>query len=68
MTCARCGAAKTAPVERERAVGLLVERVAVVVDKASERVDHVLSQVVSRYDLDRPEQGSTTEIARRFIV
>jgi DNA invertase Pin-like site-specific DNA recombinase len=53
----------TTPAERQRVVRLLVERVTVVVDKASERVDielhwagglaesHMLSRPVRRYDL-----------------
>jgi len=56
-------AATTTPAERQRVVRLLVERVTVVVDKASERVDvelhwaggltesHVLSRPVRRYEL-----------------
>ena len=56
-------AATTTPAERQRIARLLVERVSVVVDKASERVDvelhwaggpvesHVLSRPVRRYDL-----------------
>jgi DNA invertase Pin-like site-specific DNA recombinase len=56
-------AATTTPAERQRIARLLVERVSVVVDKASERVDvelhraggpvesHTLSRPVRRYDL-----------------
>ena len=56
-------AATTTPAERQRIARLLIERVSVVVDKASERVDvelrwfgglverHVLSRPVRRYDL-----------------
>jgi DNA invertase Pin-like site-specific DNA recombinase len=56
-------AATTTPADRQRIARLLVERVSVVVDKASERVDvelrwagglvesHILSRPVRRYDL-----------------
>lgn len=56
-------ASTTTPAERQRVVRLLIERVVVVVDKASERVDvelhwagglaesHVLDRPVRRYDL-----------------
>jgi DNA invertase Pin-like site-specific DNA recombinase len=56
-------AATTTPAERQRIARLLVERVSVIVDKASERVDvelrwvggpveaHILSRPVRRYDL-----------------
>jgi hypothetical protein len=56
-------AASTTPAERQRIAGLLIERVSVTVDKASERVDvevhwagglvepHTLSRPVKRYDL-----------------
>ena len=56
-------AATTTPAERQRIARLLIEQVAVLVDKASERVDvelhwvgglaesHILSRPVKRYDL-----------------
>lgn len=71
------GAPTTTPAERQRVVRLLVERVSVVVDKASERVDvelhwagglvesHTLSRPVRRYDL-RADYPRLVERARAW--